>query len=164
MLHSSLTSPGIARTLFMEQRSKYVASINLDSAAPPSPATLTAVLRSRKEYGVSVCNNRVYSLLLAPGSAACPRPLDSRPGGIIQSALVTGGSRVSQKSGDRILAVFASSGVCGPAACAELQIRHTSLLVLPHRGWAWSTAVNSSGEGAALFWWHHDRAASLWRQ
>lgn len=112
----------------MEQRSKYVASINLESAAPPSASMLAAALCLRKEYGVSVCDNRVYSLLLTPGSAAYPRPLDKQPRGVIQSALVTGGSRVRQKSGGRM--GLWSSFVCAVVA----NLSHTFLLILPTQG------------------------------
>ena len=83
-------SAGLARTLFMEQRPKFAASVDLQSGVAPVPAaTLAAALESAGEFGVAVRGGRTYSLRLARGAA--PR---ARAAGPIRSALVTGGSKV----------------------------------------------------------------------
>lgn len=80
----------MARTLFMEQRAKFGTSIDLQSSGPaPSTASLTAALAAQGEFAVAVRGGRTYGLRLA--RAAAPRP---RVVGTIQSALVTGGSKV----------------------------------------------------------------------
>ena len=92
MLHLLLfiALAGLARTLFMEQRPKFAASIDLQSGMAPVPAaTLAAALESAGEFGVAVRGGRTYSLRLARGAA--PR---ARAAGPIRSALVTGGSKV----------------------------------------------------------------------
>ena len=92
MLHLLLfiALAGLARTLFMEQRPKFAASIDLQSGMAPVPAaTLAAALESVGEFGVAVRGSRTYSLRLARGAA--PR---ARAAGPIRSALVTGGSKV----------------------------------------------------------------------
>ena len=85
-----VTVAGLARTLFMEHRSKFSASIDLESAAPALPAaTLAAALACSGEFGVAARGGRTYGLRLDRG--AVPRP---RHAGPIRGAFVTGGSKV----------------------------------------------------------------------
>ena len=93
--HLHLAPAGLARTLFMEQRPKFLASIDLHSSALlPSAASLVAMLDTAGEFGVAVRGGRSYSLRLSRGAA--PR---ARAAGPIWSALVTGGSKVSCVTG-----------------------------------------------------------------
>lgn len=87
------TSPtGMARTVFMEQRSKFGPTIDLQSSGPaPSAASLAAALASSGEFALAFRCGRTYGLRLAQG--AVPRP---RAGDTLKSALVTGGSKVRQ--------------------------------------------------------------------
>ena len=82
----------MARTVFMEQRSKFGPSIDLQPAAPQPPAaSLAAALAAPGEFAVAVRGGRTYSLRLAQGAA--PR---QRAAVAVRSALVTGGSKVSK--------------------------------------------------------------------
>ena len=86
-----VTVAGLARTLFMEHRSKFSASIDLQSAAPALPAaTLAAALACSGEFGVAARGGRTYGLRLDQGAVPHPR-LSAGP---IRSAFVTGGSKV----------------------------------------------------------------------
>ena len=80
----------MARTLFMEQRAKFGTSVNLQSNSPaPSTASLAAALAAQGEFAVAVRGGRTYGLRLARAAAPRTRAINN-----IQSALVTGGSKV----------------------------------------------------------------------
>lgn len=92
----------MARTVFMEQRSKFCNSIDLQSAAPPpAAASLAAALAAPGEFAVAVRGGRAYSLRLSQGAA--PR---HRAAVAVRSALVTGGSKVSTAQDSMHVAAF----------------------------------------------------------
>lgn len=92
-LFFAVISAGIARTLFMEQRERFAASIDLQSSGPlPSAAALATVLETPGGFGVAFRGGRSYDLQISQGSACRPRVQ-----GPVRSALVTGGSKVSTR-------------------------------------------------------------------
>ena len=86
----SLHATGLARTLFMENRSAFVTSIDLQKFVPPPPVTtLTSITDQAYGFEVAFRSGRVYALQLTQG--ATPR---ARPYAKISTALVSGGSKV----------------------------------------------------------------------
>lgn len=82
---------GIARTLFMEDRSMYGPSLDLETHAqvPLSGSELAAALRCPGEFAMAVRGGRTYSLQLGRAMETKPR-LEHR----IRSAFVAGGTKV----------------------------------------------------------------------
>lgn len=85
----------MARTLFMEERTRHVASIDLPSTGPlPTPAQLAAALAQPGDFALAFRGGRAYSLRLAPSAAPRARPAPaSNNAAIIRSAFITGGTK-----------------------------------------------------------------------
>lgn len=81
---------GLARTLFIEDRSKYGPSVDLQWTEGVPPSVLLAIVAGvHHEYCVAFRGGRSYSLQLMQGAVARPRPYVQ-----IRSALITGASQV----------------------------------------------------------------------
>jgi len=83
---------GIARTLFMEDRSKHLPSVDLshsfNGSANISMNSLLDVMHQNGEFAVAVRGGRTYSLCLARAEESRPRV------SVIRSAFVAGGTKV----------------------------------------------------------------------
>lgn len=94
--------------MFMEQRSKFSATIDLQSSGPASSAaSLAAALASTGEFAIAVRGGRTYGLRLTQG--AVPR---ARMRSTIGSALVTGGSKVLRQQGCHRLCTDSAPSIC----------------------------------------------------
>lgn len=83
------TYAGMSRTLFMEARSKYAASVDVQGPRLPV-ATLAAIIGRANEFEVAVRGGRVYSLQMLSHSA----DWRSRSTANVAGALVSGGTKV----------------------------------------------------------------------
>jgi NAD(P)-dependent dehydrogenase (short-subunit alcohol dehydrogenase family) len=85
----SVCGAGIAKTLFMEERSRFSPSIDLDSCGPlPTSSVLACVLRQPGEFAVAIRSQRTYSLRLMPAYATRPRAAPT-----VTTAFVAGGTK-----------------------------------------------------------------------
>ena len=91
-LNCPMCFAGLARTLFMEDRSAYGTSIDLcPSGGLPTTAQLQGLAQVSSEYAVTLRAGRAYSLRLMPAAEPLPRPhvVSSH-----HTAIVPGGAKV----------------------------------------------------------------------
>ena len=85
---------GLARTLFMEDRSAYGTSVDIPTVAAqlPTVAQLQALTQHGSEYAVAVRGGRALSLRLQPAAEPLPRRVSAS---CEQTGFVSGGAKVT---------------------------------------------------------------------